>query len=343
MWDVFISHASEDKEPVARPLAEELGRRGLRVWYDERSLSLGDNWPNAIEDGLAHSRFGVVILSKSFFVKDWPRRELDRLLSREMFRQKVILPILHDVSLQEVERYIPILVGRVMITTQEGIEALADAIERVVTDVVNVPGRSSNKQHESTAATANAAADIKSKTLRSFAGEVQSIVVSATVPRLFILTLQGILISFIAYSHALLFGIIFGTMAPLWVFPLGGFVVKFITRDVILTFLMGGLLGGVIGVYVCGLIFEWGFTLGGFIGGFYVAAAATYFLVPTKPVRIIWACIASSVLIACLGVFNDIDFYLRPNEDTLVGTLVSSISWIVFSRIIYLHRIALKA
>jgi hypothetical protein len=37
-WDVFVSHASEDKEAIARPLAESLRARGLRVWYDDFSL-----------------------------------------------------------------------------------------------------------------------------------------------------------------------------------------------------------------------------------------------------------------------------------------------------------------
>lgn len=37
-YDVFISHDSEDKEEVARPLAEVLRRNGLSVWYDEFEL-----------------------------------------------------------------------------------------------------------------------------------------------------------------------------------------------------------------------------------------------------------------------------------------------------------------
>ena len=40
-WDVFISHASEDKDAIAAPLAQALAERGLRVWYDELSLTLG--------------------------------------------------------------------------------------------------------------------------------------------------------------------------------------------------------------------------------------------------------------------------------------------------------------
>jgi hypothetical protein len=65
--DVFISHASEDKDAIARPLAECLQARGCSVWFDEYELVLGDSLRGKIGDGLRHSQVGVVILSRSFF------------------------------------------------------------------------------------------------------------------------------------------------------------------------------------------------------------------------------------------------------------------------------------
>src|SRR5437867_11556144 len=65
-WDVFISHASEDKEEIAHPLAEALTNGGFAVWYDKFTLKLGDSLRASINRGLAESRFGVVILSKHF-------------------------------------------------------------------------------------------------------------------------------------------------------------------------------------------------------------------------------------------------------------------------------------
>jgi hypothetical protein len=53
MRDVFISHASEDKDAVARPLAKELLRRGHSVWFDEYELVLGDSLRENIDRGLA--------------------------------------------------------------------------------------------------------------------------------------------------------------------------------------------------------------------------------------------------------------------------------------------------
>jgi hypothetical protein len=116
----FISHAAEDKEEVARPLAHELTRLGLRVWYDDYELHVGDSLRRRIDDGLARSRFGIVVLSPSFFAKNWPQYELDGLVTKEMQnREKVILPLWHKVSKDEVIRYSPTLADKVALSTAQ--------------------------------------------------------------------------------------------------------------------------------------------------------------------------------------------------------------------------------
>jgi hypothetical protein len=100
-FDVFISHASEDKDGFVRSLAAELSRLGLRVWYDEWTLRLGDSLRQKIDEGLTTSEYGVVVLSRSFFAKNWPQAELDALFAREMAGPKVILPIWHDITKDE--------------------------------------------------------------------------------------------------------------------------------------------------------------------------------------------------------------------------------------------------
>jgi hypothetical protein len=64
-WDFFISHASEDKATVARPLALSLDLAGNRTWFDEFELHVGSPLRAKLDEGLAKSRFGVVILSSS--------------------------------------------------------------------------------------------------------------------------------------------------------------------------------------------------------------------------------------------------------------------------------------
>lgn len=127
-WDVFISHASEDKETVAGPLAAALRRAGVRVWLDANELTLGDGLRGKIDEGLAHSRYGVVILSPAFFGKDWPQNELSGLVAREEALGKVVLPIWHHVDKEFIARYSPLLADRLGISTKKGIEQVCDAV-----------------------------------------------------------------------------------------------------------------------------------------------------------------------------------------------------------------------
>jgi hypothetical protein len=130
--DSFICHASEDKDGVARPLALELEQRGLSVWYDETVLRMGDSLRREIDKGLSHCLFGVVVLSPSFFAKEWPQRELDGLTQRETAAgRKVILPVWHEVNSAQVAIYSPVLADRVGVSTSRGIPHVAEQIFRV--------------------------------------------------------------------------------------------------------------------------------------------------------------------------------------------------------------------
>lgn len=131
-WDVFISHASEDKEEIAHPLAEALKKRGFEVWYDEFALKLGDSLRESINRGLAESRFGVVILSKHFFAKHWPNQELNGLAAIEVGGKKVILPVWHGVNHSDVVEFSPILADRKAVSTQGGLERVVAEIETVL-------------------------------------------------------------------------------------------------------------------------------------------------------------------------------------------------------------------
>lgn len=131
-WDIFISYATEDQEQVARPLAEALQKEGLKVWYAEFSLTLGDSLRRSIDRGLAGSRYGVVILSPSFFRKEWPQKELDGLVSREVDGKKRILPVWHQVERDDVARFSPMLADRLGISTDKGIPAIVAEIVRAM-------------------------------------------------------------------------------------------------------------------------------------------------------------------------------------------------------------------
>ena len=116
-YDVFISHASEDKESFVRPFATKLALAGVKSFYDEMTLDWGDSLRRRIEEGLARSRFGIVVLSKNFFAKEWPQRELDGLVQLEMQGHSRILPIWHEISKDEVTRFSPMLADKLALST----------------------------------------------------------------------------------------------------------------------------------------------------------------------------------------------------------------------------------
>jgi hypothetical protein len=135
-YDAFISHATEDKDEIARPLAVALQKNGLAIWYDDFQLRVGDSLRRSIDKGLANSRFGIVILSPNFFAKNWPQYELDGLIAKEMVGGKVVLPIWHKVSKDEVIRYSPSLADRVALNTATNtIDELADKLIDVLGNV----------------------------------------------------------------------------------------------------------------------------------------------------------------------------------------------------------------
>lgn len=49
-WDVFISYASEDKNTIERELAKLLDSMGVKIWYDEFSLKVGDSITQKIDE-----------------------------------------------------------------------------------------------------------------------------------------------------------------------------------------------------------------------------------------------------------------------------------------------------
>jgi TIR domain len=133
--DVFIAHASEDKDEVARPLAEILTSAGWDVWLDELKLTIGDSLSRRIDSALARTRFGVVVLSPAFFAKEWPQRELAGLAAREVdMGSKVILPVWHNVDHRFIVEHSPVLADRLGAVTGAGLEKVAEEISLALED-----------------------------------------------------------------------------------------------------------------------------------------------------------------------------------------------------------------
>jgi len=131
-YDVFISHASEDKASLARPIAVALQAKGVKVWFDEFTLTLGDSLRDSIDAGLANSKHGVVILSPDFFRKGWTKEELDGLFQIRTRSGNKIMPIWHYVTQDDVFQFSPMLAGKLGIASSQGIDVIVEAIIRAL-------------------------------------------------------------------------------------------------------------------------------------------------------------------------------------------------------------------
>ncbi len=131
--DVFISHASEDKDEIVRPLAEALINAGLEVWYDEFSLRIGDSLRRKIDQGLSKSKVGLVVFSQAFFKKGWTNYELDGIVTRSVSGEQVLLPIWHGVTKQQVIEFSPSLADKVARSTAtHTVEEIAQEIAELI-------------------------------------------------------------------------------------------------------------------------------------------------------------------------------------------------------------------
>lgn len=132
-YDVFISHASEDKNEVVRPLALALQDEGLSVWYDEFEMKIGDSLRRKIDKGLTNSRFGIVVLSKDFIKKGWTNYELDGIITKSLTGEQVILPIWHNITKKEVIDFSPSLADKLARNTAAyTVEEIAAEISEVI-------------------------------------------------------------------------------------------------------------------------------------------------------------------------------------------------------------------
>lgn len=138
MYDVFISHASEDKASVARPVAFELLKRGYSVFLDELVIKLGDSLSESINQGLLESRYCILILSNAFLTKNWTIAELNSIYSIQInLHQKKILPIWHNITFEDIRKNTPLLADLYAINTEIGISMIADKIVEAIGQPAN--------------------------------------------------------------------------------------------------------------------------------------------------------------------------------------------------------------
>lgn len=118
-YDVFVSHAWEDKEGFVDEFVTELEKLGIKVWYDKQRIKWGDSMRARIDEGLKKSKFGIAVISPDYIAdgKYWTKAELDGLFQLESVNGKMLLPIWHNITKQQVMNYSPIIASKLAMTT----------------------------------------------------------------------------------------------------------------------------------------------------------------------------------------------------------------------------------
>lgn len=133
--DVFICHASEDKASIVRPLVNSLSGIGVECWLDEAEISLGDSITEKVNEGLKISSYIIVILSRSFLTKNWPKKELWSVLNIESKSgRKIIIPIVVGTSLEvdSTLEDLPLLNDKLFLLWDGDVNKAANSIKNVV-------------------------------------------------------------------------------------------------------------------------------------------------------------------------------------------------------------------
>lgn len=120
-YDVFISHAWEDKETFVDNFVNKLEQLGMRVWYDTKKIQWGDSMRTNIDEGLRKSTFGIIVLSPHYIAKGkyWTKEELNGLFQLESINGKKILPIWHNLTKEQLMHFSPMIADKKALNTKD--------------------------------------------------------------------------------------------------------------------------------------------------------------------------------------------------------------------------------
>ncbi len=93
-FDIFISHASEDKVEIARPIFAACEKLGLKAFLDEEHIGWGQSFTKKINTALGAARTILVVVSSSSVSKEWPLAEINTALGLEVDGQKTVIPVM---------------------------------------------------------------------------------------------------------------------------------------------------------------------------------------------------------------------------------------------------------
>ena len=86
-----MCHNSEDK-PEVRRIADELIKRGVKPWLDERDILPGTLWQSALEEQIAKIKAAAIFLGESG-IGPWQNLEIKSFITEFVERQCTIVPV----------------------------------------------------------------------------------------------------------------------------------------------------------------------------------------------------------------------------------------------------------
>jgi RNA-directed DNA polymerase len=129
-YDVFISHASEDKDEIARPIFEACAKLGLKAFLDEAHIGWGQSFTQKINTALGSARTVLAVVSSTSVAKEWPIVEVNTALALEVSGQKKVVPLL--VGKPDLSK-LPLIVGKDAMVWNGDAAAVAKRLKAAVT------------------------------------------------------------------------------------------------------------------------------------------------------------------------------------------------------------------
>ena len=141
--DVFLCHATKDKEQFVRPFAEALAKRGISYWLDEAEIGWGDRVSAKMDEGLRNSRFVILFLGRNFLEREWPEDEMRAVLQREKHEaRKILLPLILDSERKVCEAY-PLIADRMHLKWEQGLDEIVSQLGR---ELGHLPSEGEHRQ-----------------------------------------------------------------------------------------------------------------------------------------------------------------------------------------------------
>lgn len=133
-YDVFLSHASEDKETLVRDLRLALSSARISVWFDAEEMGAGDRLSSSIQEGIRTSRYGLAVITEAYIQKKnrWSGGELGAFLNAEYSSEKTrLLWVRFGVTQERVAEVFPMLADKIGIDGGDGRSLPPEVVEKI--------------------------------------------------------------------------------------------------------------------------------------------------------------------------------------------------------------------